>query len=164
MAQPKFEREAFDVGDLTFAHTFGIRIDDVAVISVFGDGGAVLFTINQLILQRLEGNLSFPQFRELLAHFACCRLHLKNPPDFATVSDPLSPDHVEIICSKRDSMPEFHEAEEGVLGKILENLLYEATKNSVDIPNFREKLRKGELSFLFAEDGSFINNTEARNA
>lgn len=156
MAPPISEAEAFDVGDLTFAHTFAIRIGDVAVISVFGDGGAVLFTLNQLILQRLEGNLNFCQFRELLAHFACCRLHLKNPPDFATVFDPLSPDNVEVICSKRDLMPEFYQAEEGVLGKILEHVLYEATKNSVDIQNFRERLAKGELSFLFAEDGSFI--------
>lgn len=53
-------------------------------------------------------------------------------------------------------MPEFYQAEEGVLGKILEHVLYEATKNSVDIQNFRERLAKGELSFLFAEDGSFI--------
>ncbi len=164
MTPPKFEREAFDVGDLTFAHTFGIRIDNVAVISVFGDGGAVLSKLDQLILQRLEGNLSFPQFRELLAHFACCHFHLKNPPDFATVLDPLSPGQTEIICSKRDPMPEFHEAEEGVLGQILEHVLYEATKDSVNIPNFREKLSKGELSFLFAEDGSFINKTEDRNA
>lgn len=164
MTPPKYETEAFDVGDLTFAHTFAIRIDDVAVISVFGDGGAVLCTLDQLILQRLEGKLSFPQFRELLAHFACCRLHLKNPPDFATVLNPLSPDHVEVICSKRDTMPEFYQADEGVLGKILEHVLYESTKNSVDIPNFRTRLAKGGLSFLFAEDGSFIKQPEAGDA
>lgn len=149
------EREAFDIVDLTFAKTLGIRIGEVGVIGVFGDGGATLYKLNQMFLQRLTGKLSFPQFRELVAHFGCCRLHLKNPPDFATFPDdgegkPL------IACTKRDPFPEYFELDSSILGRILEYSLYEATRGAVDFPNFRERLLAADISFLFREDGSFL--------
>lgn len=153
------EKESFDIGDLTFANTLAIRIDEVGVIACFGDGGAVMYKLNQLFLQKLQGKLSFPQFRELLAHFACCRLHLKNPPQFSSLFDKRTEELV-ISCTNRDKEPEFHDLDRSMLGHLMERVLYETMKNNVEIPDFLERLRKGEVSFIFSEDGAFISNPE----
>jgi hypothetical protein len=151
------EREPFDLWDVTFANTFGIRIGNIGLIACFGDGGAVLYKLNQLFLQKLEGKLSFPQFRELIAHFASCNLHLKNPPLFSTLTNTNSKE-VSIICTKRDQKPIFHEYQPEVLGGLMYISLYHLMKNKVNIPDFAKRLKKGEASFLFANDGSFIKN------
>lgn len=156
MKSGNLDREGFDLLDLTFAKTLGIRIGEVGLIGVFGDGGAVLYKLNQIFLQRLRGQLTFPQFRELVAHFGCCRLHLKNPPEFATFSDDGSSRPL-IACPGRDPSPEFFETDASLLGRILEYSLYETMKDAVDLPNFRERLIKADISFLFHEDGSFLN-------
>jgi hypothetical protein len=153
------EREPFDIGGFTFANTFSLRIGDVGVIACFGDGGAVLYKLNQLFLQKLEGKLSFPQFRELLAHFACCRLHLKNPPTLSSLFDKRTRETI-IVCTERDGEPEFHNFDRSLLGKLMKKVLYESAKNSVDVPNFMEALESGELSFLFSNDGTFIKHSE----
>lgn len=153
------ERELFDIGDFTFANTFAIRIDDVGIIACFGDGGSVLHKLNQLFLQKLRGKLSFPQFRELLAHFACCRLHLKNPPRFSSLPD-RETGAVAIVCTERDREPEFYEFDRLVLGSLMERVLYDSMKNNVEIPDFLGRLQKGELSFLFSDNGLFIKNLD----
>ena len=157
--QDSREKESFDIGDLTFANTLAIRIDEVGVIACFGDGGAVLYKLNQLFLQKLHGKLSYPQFRELLAHFACCRLHLKNPPQFSSLFDKRTEELV-IACTNKDKEPEFHDFDRSMLGHLMERVLYETMKNNVEIPDFLERLRKGEVSFIFSENGEFISNPE----
>jgi hypothetical protein len=153
------EREPFDIGDLTFANTFAIRVGGVGVIACFGDGGAVLHKLSQLFLKDLDGKLSYPQFRELLAHFACCRLHLENPPRLSTLFN-RQDSEITIACTKRDKEPEFREFDRSMLGNLMERVLYDTTKNNVDVPNYRERLRSGEMSFLFSDNGSFITSAE----
>src|SRR5690606_26043340 len=138
------EREQFDVGDITYSNTFGIRIGEVGLIACFGDGGAVLYKLNQLFLQKLEGPLSFPQFRELIAQFACCNLHLKNPPRLSTITDKVL-GTVSIVCTKRDPEPIFYEYKSEVLGSLMTTLLYPSMKNNVRIPDFERRLRQGEV-------------------
>lgn len=150
------ERESFDLGDVTFANTFSIRLGGVGVIACFGDGGAVLYKLSQLFLKDICGRLAFPQFRELVAHFACCRLHLKNPPEFSTLLDGAGSE-VSISCTKRDPEPEFYELDKGIFGGLMERILYDSTKGMVDVPDYYNRLVKGDISFLFADDGEFIN-------
>jgi hypothetical protein len=118
-----------------------------------------LHKLNQLFLQKLTGKLSFPQFRELLAHFACCRLHLENPPRFSSLADPET-GTVTIVCTERDREPEFYEFDRLVLGNLMERVLYDLMKKNVDIPDFLGQLQKGELSFLFSDNGMFIQNLD----
>ncbi len=151
------EREQFDVGDITFSNTFGIRIGEVGLIACFGDGGAVLYKLNQLFLQKLHGPLNFPQFRELIAQFACCNLHLKNPPRLSTLTDKIL-GTVSIVCTKRDPEPIFYEFKPEILGSLMTTLLYSLMKNNVNIPDFEMRLKQGEVSFLFGNDGNFLNN------
>lgn len=152
-----FEREPFDFIDLTAARTIGIRIGEVGVVAVFGDGGAVLDQMNQRILQKISGPLGFAQFRELVANFACCSLHHKNPPLYASFPNMFGPETIGIACAGRDSHPEFEEFEPSILGGLLDRLLYHSMKDVTDTPDFRAKLRDGSATFLFDDEGNFVN-------
>ncbi|MFT7109803.1 MAG: hypothetical protein ACI843_001468 [Psychrobacter glaciei] len=149
--------EQFDVGDITFSNTFGIRVGDIGLIVCFGDGGAVLNKLNQLFLQKLEGPLNFPQFRELIAQFACWNLHLQNPPILSTLTDKIS-GTVSIVCTKLDPEPIFCEFKSEVLGSLMTTLLYSSTKNNINILDYEKRLKLCEVSFLFGSDSKFIKN------
>jgi hypothetical protein len=149
--------QLFDLVDFTAARTIGIRIGDVGVIAVFGDCGAVLDQMYPRILRKINGSLSFPQFRELVAHFACCSLHHKNPPRFSSIPFEIGNYSVYIACTKRDSRPEFEEFNPAVLGKLMDNLLHNSFNNITSAPDSRRKLQAGELTFLFDENGDFFN-------
>jgi hypothetical protein len=140
--------ERFDIIDLTVAKTFALRVGAVGLITVFGDGGAVLQKMQQLILPRVNEPLNYPQFREVVAHFACCNLHLKNPPRFATVPNIFGEGTVGITPYDVAYSPEFEGYRPDIFGKILHSLVYEPMKNAVDTAQFEEKLLRGELSFL----------------
>jgi len=153
----KEERDAFDIVDLTSAGTIGIRIGEVGVIAVFGDGRSVFSQMDPQILQRISGPLSYPQFRELVANFACCRLHLKNPPQFSSYPNMFGNETIGIACSNKDPYPEFEDFEPSILGNFLEMLLYQSMKGVVDDPEFFENLKNGSTTFLFDGDGNFVN-------
>lgn len=145
--------ERFDIIDLTIAKTFALRVGGVGLITVFGDGGAVLQKMQQLILPRIDEPLNYPQFREVVAHFACCNLHLKNPPGFATVPEIFGRDSVTITAYHIPVGPEFEEYRPEFFGKLLHSLVYESTKHAIDSANYEEKLLSGELSFFASSEG-----------
>lgn len=153
----ELEREPFDFIDLTLARTIGIRIGEIGVIAVFGDGGAVLDQMNRKILQKITGPLGFAQFRELVANFACCSVHHKNPPRYASFPGMFGPETIAIACTSRDSHPEFENFEPRVLGSFMEGLLYESMKSVIDTPDFQANLREGAVTFLFDDEGNFVN-------
>jgi hypothetical protein len=159
----KEEREAFDIIDLTHASTIGIRIGEVGVIVVFGDGRSVFSLMDPQILQRISGPLSYPQFRELVANFACCRLHLKNPPQFSSYPNIFGGETIGIACSNKDPHPEFEDFEPSILGGFLEMLLYQSMKDATDDPSFLENLKDGSATFLFDDDGNFVNQVGTSN-
>lgn len=152
-------REHFDIGSITFANTFSIRIGDVGIIACFGDGGAVQSKLHQLFLNRIEGKLNFFQFRELLAHFACCRFHLKNPPYFSSLFD-IDKSEVTIVCTQIDEEPDFHKIDHSILGKLMKLVLYDSPKDFVEIPNYEQRLLDGDVGFLFDENGVFISHSD----
>jgi hypothetical protein len=157
------EREPFDFIDLTVARTIGIRIGEIGVIAVIGDGGAVLDQMDRRILDKITGPLGFAQFRELVANFACCSLHHKNPPSYASFPNMFGPETIGIACTSRDSHPQFDEFEPKILGSLMEMLLYQSMKGVIDESDFQAKLRDGSASFLFDGDGSFVNLKDRTN-
>ena len=157
------EREPFDFIDLTVARTIGVRIGEIGVIAVIGDGGAVLDQMGRRILDKITGPLGFAQFRELVANFACCSLHHKNPPSYASFPNMFGPETIGIACTSRDSHPQFDEFEPKILGSLMEMLLYQSMKGVIDETDFQAKLRDGSATFLFDGDGSFINLKDRTN-
>jgi len=114
------EADGFDFIDLSFAQTIGIRFDHVGFIYVPGDGGAVLEQMETKILTRIEKPLTSAQFREAVAHFACCSLHQSNPPKYATFTDT---DMSFVRCVERDVYPVFFDYEPTILGRLMLSLL-----------------------------------------
>jgi len=62
-------------------------------------------------------------------------------------------------CVKRDETPEFEEYKPQVFGEIMEIFLGEMMEGKVEIANFRHRLKRGEVSFLFDNNGKFIKNS-----
>lgn len=144
------QREMFDYYDLSYAQTAGILIGDLGIIVVFGDAGAVRQELYGPLLSKLSDSITSVQLRELIARFACCNLHIKNPPSFSTLSSPESP-HIPtyISCSFSDTSPIFHEFNPKILGGLMDNLLGDLMEGKTDVENYRGNLRNGRISFIF---------------
>jgi hypothetical protein len=137
-------RENFDFIDLSRARTFGLVFNGIGIIVVFGDAGATLGALSEEIQSRVKGTLNHIQFRELVARFACCRLHLKSDPKFATVYDGR---RTTVFCSTPDFFPEYEAYDPLLLGAFMKHLIWPI--NSGDSPDsYEEKLTKGEITFL----------------
>ena len=138
-------RENFDFIDIAHARTLGIVIGDVGMISVFGDGGAILGALQESIIQRLDGPLNHNQFRELVLHFACCRTHLKVNPKFMTLYDG---ENTQILCSTPDFTPEYEDYNPLVLGGLMESFIWPSISHVAPM-EYRDKLRSGQITYLF---------------
>lgn len=147
----------FDYMDVSFANTSGIIVNGVGVIAVFGDAGAVENQLQYSVLSKLGRTVTSMQFRELVANFACCHLHLKNPPKHLTVSDESGMFPPTMICTLSSSKPEFDSYMQDVFGNIMDMLLGDLLDGKVEIDNFRKRLKKGELSILFDSSGKLIS-------
>ncbi len=144
-------REQFDFIDLSDALTFGIVIGDVGMISVFGDAGAILDALQDNIIRRLNGALNHNQFRELVSHFACCRVQLKDNPKFISVYDG---EKSLILCSTPGFSAEYEDYDPLVLGSFMERLIWPRISH-VAPEEYKEKLRSGQITYLFNENGEF---------
>jgi hypothetical protein len=152
-------RESFDFIDLTNALTIGVVIGDTGIIAVFGDAHSTLDMLKENIFDKLNGSLSQPQFRELVAHFACCHLHLLESPKFMTLRNPVDDKEPPVIWGfPPKGFPDFEEYCPEILGAIMDLLLGDIMERNVSIPNYREQLIKGKVSFIFDNDGEFIKN------
>jgi len=146
--------DQFDFLDLTNAYTVGLVVGDIGVIAVFGDAGSVRAGIQELILDRIDAPLSSVQFRELVAHFSCCSMHIKNHPTFMTILDSDNHSEVKMVTTLPNCGPEFFPPDPKVLGALMNRLLGNYIKKDL-----REDLTRGELSFLFDSNGDFIRES-----
>lgn len=144
----------FDFFDITRAHTIGLVIQGVGIIAVFGDAGVVRHAIETQIVDRIEGPVSHPQFRELVAHFSSCALHLKTHPNFMTITSRSNHDELKIVTTMPERWPEFEVFERRLLGSLMTFMLHDFIDE-----NELEDLASGELSFLFDGDGKFIKES-----
>src|SRR5579863_10680805 len=78
--------EPFDIADLYEAQTMLLRCHDVAIVTVFNDSTAVTGHLLRL-LEKVGGPLSPLQLREIMVEAACCNLHLKERPQYASLVD-----------------------------------------------------------------------------
>ncbi|MAI65167.1 MAG: hypothetical protein CL600_09875 [Alteromonas sp.] len=148
----------FDYFDVSYAQTAGILIDDIGIIVVFDDAGAVSEALDKPLLSKLNDSVTSIQLRELTARFACCNLHIKNPPNFSTYLSPFkSRTQTYINCSFTEPAPTFHEYRPEILGGLMEMLLGGLMEGKVNVKDYWETLRKGHLSFIFDNDGNIIS-------
>jgi hypothetical protein len=149
-------QEKFDFGDLSFAQTMLLRLDETALLTVFNDSGAV----NGWFWQKLEqitGPLSDLQLREILVEFAYLNLHLKERPTFQTECNSLT--ETCRIVGHRGS-PDLDPMDRRVRGKLLHHVFRDilpCTRNRhATNEEVLEAVKAGNFSFLFDKDGNFI--------
>lgn len=138
----------YDYVDVTWAHTIGVIVGDVGVIAVFGDASAVRYNLRPT-LEKITGPLAPIQFRELVASFAHCSLHLKNTPKHSTASD-LSLEHPpHMICKIPIGFPCFEQYNQKVYGQLME-MCVRPLSDKTDPTLF-----DGSETFLFNDKGEF---------
>jgi hypothetical protein len=146
----------FDYMDISYANTVGVIIGGIGIIAVFGDAGAVYNQIEPTVINKLGNSVTSMQFRELVAHFACCSLHIKNSPKHSTLMDTSGAQPPSMICQLLDSKPEFETYNALVFGGLMDMLIGELLDGKVAVLDFREKLKAGQLSLLFDSSGEVI--------
>ncbi len=149
--------EAFDYGDLYLAQSVLLRIDDICFIVVLNDSNAVLSALLEG-LNGISGPLSPIQLREIFVRFAYANLRLKNRPRFASALDEEKGFR---IVARRSSSIEFEPGNAADYGK----MLYSATKpildhmHNPDIDQIKQRVREGNMTFLFDDKGKFIKSS-----
>lgn len=141
------KRGRYDYCDFSFAYTSMMQLDDMAIFAVMND--------SKMCEQVLEsdfgrlGRLSPLQTRELLTVVAQTNLRITPRPTHKTVVD---------FAGERKIIAEVPEkfdlaaANNIASGQMLSHLLEDMPLE----PALREDLKKGEGSFVFRDDGSFI--------
>lgn len=148
----------FDLVDLSIGQTLMIRMNDVILYAVFNDACAASNGIREWI-DLVNGPLNPIQARELAAHFACCNMHLENPPRFQTRVVNGDPPTV-FIDGFHDPIPRFAARDKALFGSLLDHVLSGVLlpeQVAGHTPEEAERLiLAGELSFIRGDDGRFI--------
>lgn len=156
---PQLTLERFDYGDLYFAQTMLLRLDDVAVVAVFNDsGGAMSYFWRRL--QRITGPVSELQLREVMVELAYLNLHMKERPVFVTECD-ISAQECRVVA-RRPAL-ELIDRDLRVRGQLLR---YAFRGYRIEIPNVtqvqvNEAIDAGTLTLLFDDRGKFVTHEVA---
>lgn len=151
--------ELFDYGDVYFAQTMFVRIDDIAMYAVFNDANGALIAL-RAILERIDGPLNELQAREVLAELSFVNHHLAERPVFRSV---LTANDEYALIADMPEMCRLGELDMKIRGDILYHVLKRFFTEGFELHGLRgddasELVREGEISFLFDDNGAFIHN------
>ena len=152
-------QDRFDFTDLYLEQTMLLRLDDTAMLAVFDDSGGAMNYFWQK-LQKITGPVSGLQLREIMVELAFLNLHLKERPKFQTQAD-----LVNGKCRIVGTRPKLDllDMDRRVRGELLHNAVRHA------LPHIRvrghtedeilEAIKAGNFSFLFDDNGEFIEES-----
>jgi hypothetical protein len=151
---------AFDYGDLFDAQTMLLRLGDVALVTTFNDACGAINGVMP-ILEKIEGQLSEIQVREVMADFAFVNLSIKERPTFYTECD-----MVKETVTEKAVMPKAFELDEldyRLRGQLLRrafgvtlNQMKAVGKTAEEI---EEAIDAGRFTVLFDDNGKFIKDS-----
>jgi hypothetical protein len=157
-----FEAEEFDYADNYPARTLFVRIGDIALFAVLNDARAVLqfrtapeqTQLGYPLLTGIQHAVSPVQARELMADLTYTNLRIDDRPIFRTVVDPAT-EEASIVADTPDG---YHLSAGS--REFYGELLYHFCKSRIDTiaeperTEIAERVRAGQFSFLWAEDGT----------
>jgi hypothetical protein len=155
----KAPADPFDFADLYLAQTMILRLDDIGLAVVFNDSCGAMSYFRRKV-HKITGPVSELQLREIMVELAFLNLHLRERPQFHSEFD-LVNETCRIIAAR----PEL-----GLVAldrRVRGALLYNAFRDVLpDVPLIGrteqekwEELKAGNLTFLFDDDGKFIDET-----
>lgn len=153
--------EPFDFADLYAAQTLLLRMDDVAMLTVFNDScAATPFLLDRL--EKAKGPFSALQLREIMVDAAACNLHLRNRPRYRSFYDLRR--RSATLVTELEGTPDFLLANKSVRGALMEHAFGGSfAKGMIFIgwertEDFWKQLREGKITFLYDNDGNFIED------
>lgn len=152
----KQELEEFDLGSLSDYSTVLIRIGSVGIVSVLNDCGFVGPMVSEY-LSHISGPMSAIQLREVAARLAYGNKLLTNRPAFWSE---LEREGILTIWSRLPASGEHGEVDKTELGHLIAFSCGSLLMSS-NTPEPEEKilqLQRGEIQFLYRDDGSFIQD------
>ena len=143
----------FDYADIFAARAVMIRVGETYVFAVLDDATGAF---NHLLpyLQRITGPITVLQAREILAHLAAVALHINPRPRFHTWVDETGA--IQITAD----VPEYLSVDPippSTLGALMEHVLGDLVSQLDSTGSLRAALRHAQLSFLFDNNGDFVN-------
>ncbi|APG62888.1 hypothetical protein LPB140_08905 [Sphingorhabdus lutea] len=156
--------DQFDYFDLTNDQTVVLRLGDVGLIAVLTDAGAAKHALKNIIMETAGQTLTMVQLRELAARLALASRQLINKPNFFTAVDRRDNQENVRICAERAATANFEAIDYDQLGEIMLFSLEGFIDNldigvAVDREEKRERIRRGDCSFIFDENMKFMNRT-----
>lgn len=145
--------ESFDYCDLSLAQTMLIRIDEIAIVTVFNDSNASL-NVFQEHWKKLAGRLSPLQLREVAARLATINLHLSERPRFASSFNAETEEYS--IEAERPAEIDLIDYKREILGKIMHSISADMLKGAPQEAEVLEGLKTGRYTFLLDSNGRFI--------
>jgi len=147
--------ESFDYGDLSFAQTMFLRIDDIAVIAVLDDSNA-LNSSGICEQWRINGPLSPIQLREMVVRMAVQNLLLEERPFFSSELD-LEHEECAIVAHRpptiRFAVPTAENTE--LIGRMMQQQCGPMIPEGPEKDITMEQMASGYYSFLLNEQGEF---------
>jgi hypothetical protein len=150
--------EHFDFGDNSMSRTMLLRVGDTAFVTVLNDSCAAI-NLLQPTLERISGALSPIQLRELMSRLAISNLHLKVRPRFFSQFD-LEKEKC-LMSAELPTEWELDEWEKDTFGKLMYSCCATmlAALQHPENASAIENVKRGRWTFLFDENGKFIENS-----
>jgi hypothetical protein len=145
----------FDYKDIYQGQVLLLRMDQIAILGVLNDAGAVNSMAKDMI-SKIDGPLSPIQLREIFAHFVYINRRLAERPTFMTNANvqrnelTITSDHPEQVSLEQHDPSELG----GIILASVEDLL-----DSYNATDDRDSIRQGKWTSLFRPDGSFNSNS-----
>jgi len=149
--------ERFDFADNYQAQTMLVRLDDIALLTVFDDCGGAFSWLSQKI-ERFTGPLSELQLREVFVEMAWLNWHLKERPVLGVDID-LVNEICRFTCDL-PAKPELQKLDYGLRGRLYESALGHLFPFVRGVGLTDEEtlaaVKAGKFTLLFDKDGKFI--------
>jgi len=147
--------ESFDYGDLSFAQTMLLRIDDIAIITVLDDSNA-LNSIRMSEEWKINGPLSPLQLREIAVRLAVRNLLLKERPFFSSEMD-LQHEECAIVAHRPPDIRfvEPTAENEELFGRMMQHHCGPMIPEGPEKHYIMEQMGAGHYTFLLDEHGEF---------
>jgi hypothetical protein len=149
--------ESFDFGSLSDYSTFALRIGNLGIATVLNDCGYVGALVREY-LSHITGPISSIQLREIAARLAYGNTLLVSRPSFWSE---LAPGGNLTIRSSSPISHEIHDVDRADLGRVIAYACAPLLRKSrtPDVELKIEQLARGEIQFLYHDDGSFISES-----
>ena len=150
----------FDFIDLSQPQTMMLRLGDIGLLAVFNDSGGALSSYESR-LSKITGAVSEVQLREIMVELACRNQHIKVRPEFCSKFD-MENERYRIVA-KRPKQLELMELDRSIRGELLHHT-FEYALPSLQVTGrtkeeILEAMESGKFSFLFNDDGEFIERS-----